>query len=945
VLIVARDADAGTLQDRYHMLSAHTSDVVYEVDLTGSVVWISDSVERVLGWRSEVLIGTRSWDLLHSDDRARAEVALAEFSTRTTAGFAVTDSRATFRLRHQDGSHRWMSTTASATAVDGVITGLVGSIRDVTLEHEAIASLAASEARYRMLVENSADVVVHSVRGLVQWISPSIERLVGWTADDLMGSPTVQLWHPDDRGKAVALRDAVYQGERGQVTLRFLRKDGAYAWLEATMGPVDPDEGGGMIGTLRDVTGQVIVERALAESEARYRILVDNSVDVVIHTVDGIVEWVSPAVEGLIGWTADDLVGSSTVPLFHPHDLTAALSLRDDVYAGNVGRGVLRFRCKDGTYTWIESVLRPVPGHEGREVVGTLRNVSAQVAAEQALRTSEEQFHLLADNATDVVYLSGPDRVVKWIAPTVTRALGWLPEELVGTVMGDLMHPDDQRATAQARSTAYGGKDPGAPVGGYYFRLRTKTGDYRWMTGTPAVVTAEDGSLLGVVVGLKDVDELVRARDGADLDRARLQATMDSLLDPHVHLVAVRDDAGVVVDFTCADANPSACEYLGKALAELLESRLTVVSPGVAGSGLLPLIINTVETGRPLVLDDFVYVNDITAMKDLHYDFRGVRVGDGLILTWRDITERQETVNAMAASEEEYRLLAENSSDMVVRLRGGVVLWASPSVEDVLGWAPSALVGRHASSFIHPDDVSLAEAEEARVSAGARTVSRFRLRAKDGMFHWVENHARPYVNADDVQDGLVVTTHVVDAEVATERELDWRARHDELTGLLSRQEVIERLTSVGDQRRRAGDEYAVVFCDLDDFKSINDRCGHAAGDELLRAFATRISGTVRSCDMVARFGGDEILIVLDGVRDVDEASGIADKVRVAVKEPVLVVGAQLCSTLSIGVTVARPGESIDAMITRADRAMYAAKNGGRDRVVSLAPDTDDVSIA
>ena len=126
-----------------------------------------------------------------------------------------------------------------------------------------------------------------------------------------------------------------------------------------------------------------------------------------------------------------------------------------------------------------------------------------------------------------------------------------------------------------------------------------------------------------------------------------------------------------------------------------------------------------------------------------------------------------------------------------------------------------------------------------------------------------------------------------------------------------------------------------MFCDVDGLKAVNDEFGHSAGDVLLRAMAARISGAVRSRDTVARVGGDEILIVLDGVHGVEEAAAIANKVRLAVKDPLAVDGGEIRPTLSIGVTVALPGEGVDAMITRADQAMYQAKRSGRDQVVHI----------
>ena len=796
------------LADRYRLVTEQSADIVFEADLDGALEWISPPVERVLGRAAESLAGAPPLQLLHPEDRARAEAVLVDI-----VGGGEPASAGDVRLQHQDGSYRWMAFTARPRLADGVVTGVVGSLRDVTAEHEAVASLEHNEAMYRALVENSADVVVHTVGGVVQWISPSVEHFVGWSADELIGETTAHLWHPDDQQAAVALRESVYAGEPGRAVLRFRTKTGHYIWVESTLRPVEPQYGSGMIGTLRDVT--------------------------------------------------------------------------------------------------------------------------AQVEAEDALRRSEEQFRLLADHASDVVFMSGPDRRIRWIAPTVTRCLGWDPEELVGTEMGDLMHPDDLRDVEPTRGLVYNGADTAVPEGGYFVRMRSKSGEFRWMSGVPTVVKDPSGAVVGVVVGMRDVQELVAARDEAQRDRARLQATVDSLLDPHVRLTAVRDPEGAIVDFTCTEANQAACTYLRTTPEALQGARLTATEGLVAEGGLMDLLVGAMESGQPLELDDYVNATEAPPSAWRHYDLRGVRVADGLSVTWRDITDRQSSAAALAASEEQYRLLAENASDMVIRVLDGVVLWTSRTIVEGLGWSPDEIVGRQILDFVHPDDLSHVAAEQAIVEGGTATLTRLRLRAKDGLYHWAEAHGRPYLDARGRQDGLVVSTRIVDAEVASEQELEWRAQHDEVTGLLNRPEVVERLTWMGRHLRRQGDEYALCFCDIDNFKAINDEWGHAAGDVVLRAFATRITDAVRGRDIVARAGGDEILIVLDGVGDIGEAVAIAEKVRVAVKEPVGVEGFMVSATLSIGVTIAHAGEGVDEMVSRADRAMYKAKREGRDRVVPL----------
>jgi diguanylate cyclase (GGDEF)-like protein len=125
----------------------------------------------------------------------------------------------------------------------------------------------------------------------------------------------------------------------------------------------------------------------------------------------------------------------------------------------------------------------------------------------------------------------------------------------------------------------------------------------------------------------------------------------------------------------------------------------------------------------------------------------------------------------------------------------------------------------------------------------------------------------------------------------------------------------------------------VLFCDIDRFKDINDERGHAAGDEVLRVVGERISSAIRRDDVAARIGGDELLVILSGVHDLDEAMSVAETIRRAVAEPILLADGRVTTSMSIGATIAGVDEIADDLIARADEAMYEAKRSGRDRVV------------
>jgi diguanylate cyclase (GGDEF)-like protein len=202
----------------------------------------------------------------------------------------------------------------------------------------------------------------------------------------------------------------------------------------------------------------------------------------------------------------------------------------------------------------------------------------------------------------------------------------------------------------------------------------------------------------------------------------------------------------------------------------------------------------------------------------------------------------------------------------------------------------------------------------------------------------VEILTRPFFDADGVRDGTACSVRVVDDEIEAEQELERRARHDQLTGLLNRNEVLDRLDALGSDSRRAGTGTAVLFCDLDGFKAVNDTHGHAVGDLVLRTVADRVRGAVREDDLVARIGGDEMLVVLQHLHGVDEALAVADQIRQAVAPVIEGRAGRVAVTMSIGVAMVVPGDTSDEVIARADAAMYQAKEAGRDGVQRLPLD-------
>lgn len=297
------------------------------------------------------------------------------------------------------------------------------------------------------------------------------------------------------------------------------------------------------------------------------------------------------------------------------------------------------------------------------------------------------------------------------------------------------------------------------------------------------------------------------------------------------------------------------------------------------------------------------------------------------------LIEKEELSRQRADAEARYRILADNAVDIIVRLRGNDIMWISPSVETAFGVPPDHWIGSDLSNRIHPDDREMVRAKLECIEPEAGIHARFRVR--NGAYHWVDGHGKSYVDNNGDTDEVIMALRLADDRVEAERHLERMARFDTLTGLVNRAEAISRFESALSCTRTPGPYLGVLFCDIDHFKEINDTWGHATGDAVLSALATRIVDCVRLGDTVGRLGGDELLVILPGVHDLDEVVAIAEKIRTTVAEPIQMSNKAVSVTLSIGATIADTDDLVDPLLARADQAMYSAKRIGRNAVARI----------
>ncbi|CAM4095698.1 PAS domain S-box protein [Paenibacillus alkaliterrae] len=513
------------------------------------------------------------------------------------------------------------------------------------------------------------------------------------------------------------------------------------------------------------------------------------------------------------------------------------------------------------------------------------------------------------------------------VNPSALAMLGYEEQELYCKTYAQITHPDDlEKGLLYTKQLLEGEIDT--------FQLEKryvhKSGKLVNVLLTVSIVYDEQGVPLHFISQMMDITEKVKAKSEVKQLNRRISNILESISDAFFSLDK---------QFRFIYANKAASKMFRRSEAQLIDHVMWDVFPSLVGTISENEFRLAMESQQQRMYEQFIpQYNQWFEANVYPSEF-------GLSVHFREVTERKRTADKLQESEKSFRLLAENSSDMISKhSRDGSYTYVSPACYLLLGYRDDELIGRTPAFICHPDDKQrLYENQELIYDQmDANTIS-YRLRRKDGTYRWFETTSRVVFHEEDRTHTLVAVSRDITPRKEIELKMleQYQILHalshiDELTNIANRRTFEETWNQEWKDALHHDMPITLMLCDIDDFKTFNDTFGHQKGDECLRQIASAMRKALkRPLDIVARYGGEEFAIILPQTSQ-ERAATIAEQLREAVQRlqiPHSESTGRPYVTISLGSATWKPEYAItqDGLFTLADQALYQAKREGKNR--------------
>jgi diguanylate cyclase (GGDEF)-like protein/PAS domain S-box-containing protein len=606
------------------------------------------------------------------------------------------------------------------------------------------------------------------------------------------------------------------------------------------------------------------------------------------------------------------------------------------------------------------------------EMTDRPQNWDAQALSQMdSLKVSEENLRRLTDNMYDVITQIGPGGAIQYASPSYRWVLGIEPQEVIGQIIFERLHPDDLEDAQAVFSLAVESRKRPGPV---VFRYLHAEGHYLWMECVCHILKDEHNEFAGAVLSSRDISERKRMESELRESERRYRLLAENASDViwvrnlDLELTYISPAVEKLLGFSVQEAlgqsiaeilTPDSAQFFNEFYKDIL-SMAESVPPGQIKDEHLKLELEMVckdgskvwtETRMSLLLDEhgkprgiLGVTRDIAERKRAENELNQLnaelekRVQERTAELTDEIAERKRVEVALRESEERYSLAVRGANDGLWdwNLKSGEIYF-SPRWNSMLGFDESEARSSPEEWFkrVHPQDLPKLQAAISLHLNGDTTYfeCEYRIRHANEDYMWMLCRGLAVRYADGRAYRMAGSqTDITDRKWVEER-LAHDALHDSLTGLPNRVLFVDRLRQRLEYAKRHPDDlFAVLFMDLDRFKVINDSLGHSVGDTFLASVAQHLRSILRPDDTVSRLGGDEFAVLLNGVNDVSDTVRVAERILAQLKSTDMLRSVNRSSTASIGIALYKGNYTEPQELLRdADSAMYRAKASGGGR--------------
>ncbi len=849
----------------------------------------------------------------------------------------------------------WSKPLPPQAGVDGA-TIVFNDIRTFDSDQQA---LRATLLEQQAILENAAVGIIFSRDGRIQECNRRAAEIFGYAPTELVGRPSVTIAISEQSYLELGQRAAppLAAGQSYRTEIQFRQKDGNHIWCRLYGRAIDPRHtANGTIWIIEDINDQRQDEVRLRRVVMEMQAIMDNAPLAIGFQRDHKILRYNQRFGEFFGFHEDAGLGQPTSVLFPSEQAHRAVmdGSRALLERGQPYRAEMEMRRQDGSTFWAHAFGYVVnPERDQSDTIWLFDDRSAQKRAEEERKQLYREQEAILDNAS-VGILFSKARVMLRCNPRMAEMFGYTREEMTGRPAMDVFpSPEIYEQFGREAAPLLGN---GLPFEKPEFEFKRKDGSLFWCRVRAKAVDL-DHSEEGTIWILEDVT----------LARQTL-----------MEVQAIMTNASVSILFTknrlITRYNRGFAEMFGYDDHEAHGMPGLSLYPSLAaydklGAAAFPLL----SKGKPFQTEVEMRRKDNSTLwaQLIAYVVNPDDPTQGTIWIIEDRTD------AKAAEESLRNALLENQAILdsavlgIAVVENGANLRCNSKMEELFGYAPGELNGLSIQAFY--SDLAAWEAARAETSrdfrAGRVNMTEYPLVRKDGSTFWARLSGRPFDLTqpkgrsvwlvDDVtarreaaeavrraRDELEVrvlertaelagANALLQGEILERRQAEARvhhmAYHDSLTGLPNRALLADRLDRAMLAVDRSERRLAVMFLDLDRFKTINDSLGHLTGDHLLKEVAARLVQAVRASDTVARLGGDEFVVLLPGIRTLDESSQVAEKIIEALAAPFPFEGRMLHITPSIGICVyPDDGADVETLMRHADAAMYHAKASGRN---------------